>query len=310
MNDAVQSDTGEYQPAPPAAPSSPPEPLSSIVEVDVAGASDRGRVRANNEDSFLVARVERSLHTVATNLPDGMVPDRFAERSFGMVVADGVGGGAAGEVASRTALSTLVNLVLFTPDWIMRDGDAEAERFMSRMIDRYRQIGASIDTLSEGDPALAGMATTMTLAVSNGTDLFVTHVGDSRCYLFREGELLRLTHDHTYAQDLADQGLIRQNEVASHRLRHVLTRTLGPRGSEIEVDVRQLSLRDGDQLLLCTDGLTEMVPQEEMRALLASAESADDACKYLIAAALAGGGKDNVTVIVARYRFPVAQAHL
>ena len=306
MTVASDTDTGEFLPMPPRAPASPPEPISSRIEVDVAAATDTGRARANNEDSYLVARVERALHTVATNLPDGCVPERFAEVSYAMVVADGVGGGAAGEVASRTALSTLVNLVLHTPDWIMRDGGAEAERLQNRMIERYRQIGASIDDLSAGDPALTGMATTMTLAVSNGPDLFLTHVGDSRAYLYREGELFRLTHDHTYAQELADHGLIQQHEVASHRLRHVLTRTLGPRGSEVQVDVRQLLLRDGDRLLLCTDGLTEMLPNEEIGNLLASESTASAICSSLIDAALAGGGKDNVTVVVACYRFPTS----
>ena len=103
---------------------------------------------------------------------------------------------------------------------------------------------------------------------------------------------------------MADHGLIRQHEVATHRMRHVLTRTLGPHGGEIEVDVRQLVLRDGDQLLLCTDGLTEMVRDVEIGALLKSATNAAEACKKLIDASLAAGGRDNVTVVLVRYRIP------
>ena len=304
MSDAKSSETGEYPPLKPPQNTAPPKAMSSRVEVDFGTASHAGYFRQNNEDSYLVARVERSLTTVATNLPGGCIPDQFSERTFGMVVADGLGGSAAGEVASQTALSTLVNLVLHTPDWIMRDSYSEAERVMNRMADRYRRIGAALDSLAEGDPDLAGMATTMTLAVSNGADLFLTHVGDSRAYLFREAELFRLTHDHTYAQDLADRGLIRQDEVAAHRFRHVLTRTVGNSGSEIDVDVRQLLLRDGDQLLLCTDGLTEMVPNGEIQKLLESGATAAASCKALIEAALAAGGKDNVTAVLARYRFP------
>lgn len=300
MSDVKSSETGDYLPPTPV----PPKEMSSRVEVDIGAASHPGYFRPNNEDSYLVARVERSLTTIATNLPSGCVPNQFSERTFGMVVADGLGGSAAGEVASQTALSTLVNLVLYTPDWIMRDSGAEAERVMNRMIDRYRRIGAAIDSLAGGDPDLAGMATTLTLAVSNGADLFLSHVGDSRAYLLRERELFRLTHDHTYAQDLADRGLIRQSEVATHRFRHVLTRSLGSCGSEIDVDVRQLLLRDGDQLLLCTDGLTEMVPNGEIQTLLESGSTAAESCQGLIDAALAAGGKDNVTAVVARYCFP------
>jgi len=305
MSDAKSSETGEYPPLKPPQNTAPPKAMSSRVEVDFGTASHAGYFRQNNEDSYLVARVERSLTTVATNLPGGCIPDQFSERTFGMVVADGLGGSAAGEVASQTALSALVNLVLHTPDWIMRDSGAEAERVMNRMVDRYRRIGVALDSLAGGDPdELAGMATTLTLAVSNGADLFLSHVGDSRAYLFREGELFRLTHDHTYAQELADHGLIRQDEVATNRFHHALTRTVGNRGSEIDVDVRQLLLRDGDQLLLCTDGLTEMVPNGEIQKLLESGATATESCQSLIEAALAAGGKDNVTAVLARYRFP------
>src|SRR5262249_22559632 len=147
------------------------------------------------------------------------------------------------------------------------------------------------------------MATTMTLACSSGQDLFLGHVGDSRAYLLRGSDLIRLTRDHTYAQELADAGRIEQRDVERHRFRHVLTRALGPQGDHIQVDVTRIGLQDGDQLLLCSDGLTGMLPEDRIRELLAG-QTADAACRALIDAALAGGGKDNITVVLARYRFP------
>lgn len=305
MNPPNVPDTGVYAPLP-AAPSGPPESISEQVEVEFGSATHAGLVRPNNEDCFLVARIERTLEALATNLPPGEIPTRFGELTYGMVVADGLGGSSAGEVASRLAVSTFVNLVLHTPDWIMRGGDDEAARVMDRIAERYRKIGAALTERSEGDAALAGMATTMTLAVTNGADLFLGHVGDSRAYLLRGDQLAKLTRDHTYAQDLADAGQIAQDQVATHRGRHMLTRALGPGGSEVDVDVGRLSLRNGDQLLLCTDGLTGMVDEDTIRGLLASGTAAA-AAQALVDAALANGGKDNVTVVIARYGLPTSR---
>jgi PPM family protein phosphatase len=281
----------------------PPEPNSARARVEIGAASHIGLVRENNEDSYIVGRVERSFHTLSTNLPAGSGPEHFDEVSYGMVVADGLGGGSGGEEASRLAVITFVNLVLHTPDWIMRVNDEEAERLMNRIVERYRKVGAAISERAAEHPALEGMATTMTLACSNAEDLFIGHVGDSRAYVLRGTDLIRLTRDHTYAQELADAGMIKQQDVERHRLRHVLSRALGPRGSDVEVDVTRFGLRDGDQLLLCSDGLTGMIAEDEIPALVAG-RTAQAACQALIDAALAGGGKDNVTVVLARYAFP------
>jgi protein phosphatase len=306
MNTAFPGGTDEFPSLPPAGPPQvgPPDPLTTQVQVDLAGATHAGLVRPHNEDCYLVARVERALQVVATNLPPEYGSPRSEEVAYGMLVADGLGGSRAGDVASRLAVITFVNLVLHTPDWVMRPGEAEANRVMNRIIERYRRVGGVLARWGEADPELAGMATTMTLACSGGPDLFLGHVGDSRAYLLRGADLIRLTRDHTYSQDLADVGMIAQRDVDRHRFRHVLTRALGPQGARVEADVTRIGLRDGDQLLLCTDGLTGMVGDEAIRDTLRTAGSADAACRALIDAALAAGGKDNVTVTVARYRFP------
>src|SRR5207244_12785033 len=135
-------------------------------------------------------------------------------------------------------------------------------------------------------------------------ELFRGHGGDSRAYLCRGERLPRLTRDHTSAQALADAGLIAQEEVGTHRLRHVLTRALGASTDQAEADIERIGLADGDQILLCTDGLTEMVNDATIAVTLLGAGTAQQACQTLVEAALERGGKDNVTVVLARYRFP------
>src|SRR5262249_1957551 len=145
---------------------------------------------------------------------------------------------------------------------------------------------------ANADPALHGFGTTMALALSLGRDLFVIHVGDSRAYLLRQRWLHRLTRDHTVAQELADIGLLAPPEAATSHLRHVLTKALGSRGGDAEPDVQEVTLQDGDCLLLCTDGLTDMVSDEGIGQVLADGEPAAETCRRLVEAALAAGGKD------------------
>ncbi len=290
------AETGEY---PMVSEAPPPAP----VRVDLGACTHRGLVRANNEDCYLVVRLNRALETLLTNLPEGSVPARFDEVGYGMLVADGMGGMAAGEVASRLALSTLAHLVVSSPEWIMRVDEAEAERLLERLTQRYRQVDAALKAEARADPSLFGMGTTLTLAYSLGSELFLAHVGDSRAYFFHGGRLHQLTRDHTYAQVLVDTGIIRPEEAATHRLRHVLTRALGATAEPVKADVHRARLSDGDQILLCTDGLTEMVEEADIARILLRAGTAQEACGALVEAALAGGGRDNVTVVLTRYHF-------
>lgn len=277
---------------------------SSAVEVDLAGLTHPGSVRENNEDHFLIARFDRAMRLIATNVPDGQVPRQSTETAWGMLVADGVGGAAGGEVASRTAIAELVELALETPDWIMRFDPANAAEVGKRMERRFRKIREILVERVKGDPSLKGMATTLTLAVSIGADLVTAHVGDSRVYVLHDGQLRRLTADQTMAQTLADAGAISPEDVAKHPSRHILTGAIATRGAFLNVELKHSQLSDGDQLLLCTDGLTEMASEEKIAAALSGRGSAADVCRKLVDLALAGGGKDNVTVVLARYRIP------
>jgi len=277
---------------------------SSQVRVDIAGLSHKGHVRSDNEDHFLVTRLGRTFETMITSLPESEVPRLAEEVNYVMIVADGMGGHAAGEVASRMALSAIVHIALDIPDWILKL-DAEHSRTMEqRTRARIREVGAMLVDEGQRDPALSGMGTTLTAARSLGRDLQVTHVGDSRAYLLRAGRLHRLTKDHTYAQLLVDLGRLPSTDQADPRHRHILTNALGGSDREAKVDIDLMKLEDGDQVFLCSDGLTDMVDDAEIARILADAAGSQQACETLLQRALDNGGRDNITVIVAGYRLP------
>jgi protein phosphatase len=275
------------------------------VRVDLAAQSHQGLVRESNEDHYLAVRITRSLETVLTNVREGVLPKRFDETAYGMLVADGMGGMAAGEIASSTALLRLLELVAQTPDWIMKMNQREnAATVMRRMTHRFREIDDELREQGESNQALHGMGTTLTVAATLGTDLFVSHIGDSRAYLLRGEKLHQLTTDHTLAQALIEAGIAGADDTSTRAMRHVLTAALGSTGERTDPQVQRLHLNDGDQLLLCTDGLTEMVADDCIAGVLADANSSAVACQGLTDLALAGGGRDNITVVLARYRFP------
>jgi protein phosphatase len=262
-----------------------------------------GRVRQNNEDHFFICRFGRYFEAVQTNLPEDSVPARSEEAGYGMVVADGVGGHEGGEEASRLAIRSLMNLVLHTPDWLLRlDDESDQAEVMRRATERYEQVNQVLADEAEVNPELGGFATTMTMAYGLGRDLFVAHIGDSRAYLLRQGQLQQLTRDHTLAQKIMDETGV--GPKAAARMRHVLTRCLGGHGRPIQPDVAQFSLEDNDRLLVCTDGLTAMVNENVITDILSSDEGAQTICEQLVNQALKEGGKDNVTVTVARFRLP------
>ena len=162
---------------------------SSLVRIDVSALTHPGHVRSNNEDQFFVTKLTRSLETMLTSLPAGDVPERADEVNYVMVVADGMGGHAAGEVASRMAISGLVRLALDVPDWFFRVDPEHALEIEQRARHVVQQIGSELIERGRQDASLRGMGSTMTGARSFGRDLLIAHVGDSRAYLFRGGRL-------------------------------------------------------------------------------------------------------------------------
>ncbi|MCW2762801.1 MAG: serine/threonine-protein phosphatase [Marmoricola sp.] len=205
-----------------------------------------------------------------------------------MLVADGVGGAAAGEIASATAAYVVSALAL-------NDPHAEPLAMLQRGVHlAQEQVAAGV----RQDVSRTGMATTLTAVATDGENFALAHIGDSRGYVFRKGGLTRVTADHTYVQRLVDEGNLGEEEVAVHPWRHVVMRSINGEPAET-ADVTPLRLVVGDRVLLASDGLTDMVPESRIEAILAEQHDDASAADALLDAALAAGGHDNVTCLVA-----------
>ncbi|QDV33415.1 PP2C family protein-serine/threonine phosphatase [Tautonia plasticadhaerens] len=295
FHDPAVSETGDFPPVPRV-----PGPR---ILVSSAAGTDVGRVRKNNEDHFLVSRLRRVVEVESTNLDPFLIPPMHEEVGHLFAIADGMGGMASGEEASRLAISSGLELVRESARWHLDFSDpAEIDDLMTTCRRYIRQINRRVYEHASTNAAMEGMGTTLTVAYSVGLRLFVIHVGDSRIYLAHGGYLQQLTRDHTVAQDLATTGKITQAEVKSHRMRNVLTNYIGSPSDGIEAELHRLDLADGDRLLLCSDGLTDLVDDARISSILAGESAPQAACDRLIDSALRAGGRDNVTVIVAHYR--------
>jgi serine/threonine protein phosphatase PrpC len=256
------------------------------------GRSHQGRVRNSNEDNFLIAELGRMLWVHQTSLPRPEV--QFGNRRGHLfLIADGMGGHEGGEVASALTVSTIERFML--------DVFRRAEDFPTAL----RQAHARILEEVALNPEVSGMGTTLTMAVCNLWKLFVVHAGDSRCYLFRGDELKQLTMDHTVVGEMIRVGILSPEEAVDHVYRHVVTNVVGGGRAHVDVDVHELDLQGDDVLLLCTDGLTDMLSADRIAAVLDCEREPQAACNRLVEEALENGGRDNVTVIVTHFSAPV-----
>jgi protein phosphatase len=253
-----------------------------------------GHVRRQNEDHFAVFRWRRSTEVLITSVMEGL--DVPSTCSYAMVVADGMGGMKSGEVASRLALQTMAELAGHATSWIMKLNDLDAQRITQRVRAYVERIHATIQAQGESDPALHNMGTTWTSAHLLGDHAVVVHLGDSRAYLARDGRLHRITHDETMAQTLIDSGM---DPDSVRRFRHVLLNSFGGGNDSARATIHHLQLEPADKLLLCTDGLTDLVSDGEIAGELSRHSTPQAACDALIKEALQRGGKDNVTVVLA-----------
>jgi protein phosphatase len=235
-------------------------------------------------------------------MPPDSLPEYAGEDGYLFIVADGMGGKAAGEVASRLAISTSLKRFRRSERWGFRVDHRAARELLERITEDLREIDRTLTEQGASDRRLLGMGTTLTAAYSMGVDLFIIHLGDSRAYLHRGGALRQLTKDHTVAQAMADAGFIPREEVRHHVKRNALTNFLGGHNGKVKADLRWLRLADGDRLLLCSDGLSEMVDDLSIERILARHDDPGAAAQHLLEEALDRGGKDNVTIIVARYQ--------
>jgi protein phosphatase len=221
-----------------------------------------------------------------------------------MLVADGLGEGGAGSVASRVALSTIAHMALHHGQWNVRIDTATAEQVMERAEWFYAKADAAVHTHAASNAALKGMTTALTAAYSAGTDLFIAHVGHSRAYLFRDGDLTMLTRDHTIARHLADTHRPAAVERRAQDLSHILTDAVGAAGAHPLVEVERFELVDRDCVLLCTNGLTDMISDDRIAEVLALRRQPGQQCDTLVEMANRAGGGDNITVILAEYQVP------
>lgn len=286
-----------------------PQPFSSLVKIDFSAVTDPGKKRTNNEDAYLYCSQGRFWEKLATSLNRAALPAKHTEIGYVMAVADGMGGAAAGEVASGMALTLAVNLMLNAPNWGMKLDNPEfreeqLNKAKLRAQELFRRIDAALLEQGQTYPSLKGMGTTLTAARSVGDDLFTLHVGDSRAYLYRGKKLIRLTQDQTVAQRLADTGEIEQHQVSSHWLRHTLTSVMGGENGQLELEIRHARLMDGDRVLLCTDGLSDVVTDEQISETMSRTEASADICRALLDLALNAGAPDNVTILCAHYSMP------
>jgi protein phosphatase len=264
------------------------------------GRTDRGRTRTSNEDQFLIAVLTKALQVLRTSLRQDDVY-YGASQGYLFLVADGVGGSAAGEQASALAVSTIEHFVLETLNWCIRLRGTDDGGLLDEFQRALLQADDRLFREADRHPELRGMGTTLTLAYALDRELFVAHVGDSRCYLLRSGLLYRLTRDHTLVAEMVRRGILKPEEAAHHSFRHVIINVVGGSDPGVQVEVHKLSLEAGDRLLLCSDGLTEMVSDEEILGVLQAEGDPSAACNRLIARANEQGGKDNITVVVAHF---------
>lgn len=278
------------------------QPEDPQVYVEFAARSERGLHRTANEDHYLVSCMSRNLQTLATNISPAFLNQMNTQKIYAMVVADGIGSQGAGELASKEAISLLQRFVQETPDWIMQLNDDRVDQVLSRIKERFEHVSSHLREYARQDPSLAQMKTTLTVAASQGFQLIIGHTGDSRAYLFREGKLIRLTNDQTFSQSLADSGAP-EWEVQSHVLRDTLT---GALGSEIDADAPEFHryrIQSGDQVLLCSDGLTDYVSDAEIAGLLAVGRGVEATVAALVEFSKLAKSADDITIILTSYRF-------
>jgi len=279
-------------------------PLSSTIQVEIGALSHSGKAKLHNEDNYLVIELGRSQKVMTSSLSDAELPRKFDEHAYIMLVADGLGGHGSGGMASRLVLSTFAQLALHFGHWNIRVDPQVAEEILERTEWVYERLRQTIVHQSLSDPGLSTLATTLTAAYSAGDDLFISHVGHSRAYLYREGELTLLTRDHTLSEKIPAGPSPIQH--VTDDVRHILTDALGGRLGGSDVDIEHFRLAHGDCILVCTNGLTDMVDDAQIANVLTTRQKPDAQCQTLVDLALQGGGNDNVTVILAQYAMPRA----
>lgn len=263
------------------------------VRVSVFGKTDLGRSREHNEDTFLVA----DLSTGNASLQPEVRRHDIGARGSLFMVADGMGGAAAGELASAMATDLIYRHMATA--WATDSADTP-DQFAYRMREAVEQANGQIYSYAREHPEVRGMGTTVTAAGVLGSDLYLTQIGDSRAYLVRGSEAAQLTKDQSLMQRLVDAGELTQDEAEQSDRRNIILQALGP-DPRVKVDLTHQPIRRGDTLFLCSDGLSGLVRREEFAQMAGEHADLPALCSALIDLANARGGPDNITVVAARF---------
>jgi len=263
------------------------------VRVSVFGKTDLGRSREHNEDTFLVA----DLSTGNASLHPDVRNHEIGPRGSLFMVADGMGGAAAGEIASAMAVDLIFRHL--GSAWA-GDSDSSASRFAYRMREAVELANEQIYAYAREHPEVRGMGTTVTAAGVYGDDLYLTQIGDSRAYLVRNGEAIQITKDQSLMQRLVDAGELTEEEAEQSERRNIILQALGP-DPRVKVDLTHQTLRRGDTLIICSDGLSGLVRREEFGRMVMENPELPSLCGALIDLANERGGPDNITVVAAKF---------
>ena len=269
------------------------------LRVEVFGRTDVGKTRDHNEDSFLVADLTRRIASLQPEVREHEV----GARGTLFVVADGMGGAAAGEIASDLAVDTIYNHM--STHWA-NDQEVTEQRFAFRLKEAVESANATIHDYAKAHPEHRGMGTTTTAAGAFGDALYLTQIGDSRAYLIRAGKVTQITKDQSLMQRLVDAGELTEEEAAVSERRNIILQALGP-DPHVKVDLTRQDVRKGDVLIMCSDGLSGLVQKDDMLRIVTEQPDLVAVCKELIDLANTRGGPDNITCIVARFGGDVAE---
>lgn len=263
------------------------------IRVRVFAKTDVGKTREHNEDNFLVADLTRR----EASLQPAVRDHELGERGSLFAVCDGMGGAAAGELASEMATQIIYDHL--TAEWC-GDPEASPQRFAAHLKAAVEAANAKIHEHAKAHHEVRGMGTTATAAGVLADHIYLTQVGDSRAYLIRDGTAHQLTRDQSLMQRLVEAGELTEEEAAQSERRNIILQALGP-DAKVKVDLTHQDLRRGDTLVLCSDGLSGQVKKEEIAAIVRHERESTAACEALVALANERGGPDNITVIVAHF---------
>jgi protein phosphatase len=267
--------------------------MAKDIRVSVFGCTDLGRTRDHNEDTFLVADLDAPQVIPSLTVAEQVIGPRGSL----FMVADGMGGAAAGEIASSMAAQQIFDHLAKV--W-SHDPDNTPEQFALRMREAVEHANAEIHAYAGEHPEVRGMGTTLTAAGVHGPNLFLAQVGDSRAYLIRDGMAFQLTKDQSLTQRLVDAGELTEEEAETNARRNIILQALGP-DPRVKVVLSVQRLNRGDVLVVCSDGLTGLVRKTEIAAVVTGDNNLAQVCETLVALANERGGPDNITVVAARF---------